>query len=130
MVFSVPQKCKDCKFVGNSSPYLSLWLTCFPVVNMPKAQWDRDRNMDTIMEISVVHGQPLLLYNEISTNQRNSILVHFVDWLFHALQTLANQWLSNYHISISSNILTLGSFFSQHRTFDTLWFQLHYTLTP
>ena len=51
----------------------------------------------------------------ISTNRRNSIPVHFVDWLFHALQTLANQWLSNYHISmISSNILSLGSFFSQH----------------
>ena len=84
----------DCKFVGSSSPYYSsLWLMCFPVAKMPKAQWDRDRNMDTIMEISVVHGQPLLLYNEISTNQRNSILVHFVDWLFHALQTLANEWL-------------------------------------
>ena len=109
MAFSVPWKCRDCKFVGISSPYSSLWLTCFPVAKMPKAQWDRDRNMDTIMEISVVHGQPLLLYNEISTNQRNSILVHFVDWLFHALQTLANQWLSNYHISmISSNILSLG----------------------
>ena len=34
----------------------------------------------------------------ISTNQRNSILVHFVDWLFHGLKTLVNQWLSNYHI--------------------------------
>ena len=27
-------------------------------------QWDRDRNIDTIMEISVVYGQPLLLYSE------------------------------------------------------------------
>ena len=67
----------------------------------------------------------------ISTNQRNSILVHFIDWLFHALQTLANQWLSNHHISmISSNILYLGSLFSQHRPFDICWFQLHYTVTP
>ena len=67
----------------------------------------------------------------ISTNQRNSILVHFVDWLFHALKTLANQWLSNYHVNmISSNTLFLGSFFSQHWTFDTFWFQSHYTLTP
>ena len=47
----------------------------------------------------------------ISANQRNRILVHFADWLFHALQTLANQWLSNYHIRmISSNILSLDSF--------------------
>ena len=35
---------------------------CFMVAKMPKAQWDRD--MDTIMEILVAHGQPLLLYNE------------------------------------------------------------------
>ena len=27
-------------------------------------QWDRDRNMDTIIEISLVYGQPLLLYYE------------------------------------------------------------------
>ena len=66
----------------------------------------------------------------ISTNYNNSILVHFVCWLFHALQTLANQWLPNYHIKmISSNILSLGSFFSQHRPLDTLWGRLHYTLT-
>ena len=53
----------------------------------------------------------------ISKNQRNSILVHFVDWLFHALQTLSNQWLSNYHTSmISSNILSLGSFFGNMKT--------------
>ena len=31
---------------------------------MSKAEWYRDRNMDTIMEISVAHGQPLLLYSE------------------------------------------------------------------
>ena len=46
----------------------------------------------------------------INTNKRNIILVHFVDWLFHALETLANQLLSNYHISmIPSNILNLSS---------------------
>ena len=67
----------------------------------------------------------------ISTNQRNNILVHFIDSLFHALQTLANQWIRNYNISmISSNILSLGSFFSKHRPFDTLWVQLLTTLTP
>ena len=117
---------------SNSSAPDYLSLQCFPVAKIPKAQWERDKNMNTNMEISVAHGQtasPLPV--RISTNQRNSILVHFVDWLFHALQTLANEWLSNYNISIiSSNVLSLGSFFSQHRTFDTLWFQLHYNLTP
>ena len=64
----------------------------------------------------------------ISTKHSNSILVHFVGWLFYALQTLANQWLPNYHINmISSNILSLGSFFSQHRPIDTR--QGHYKLT-
>ena len=57
----------------------------------------------------------------ISTNQRNSILAPFFYWLFDALQTLANQWLPNNHLSmISSNILFLGSFFSQHQPFNTL----------
>ena len=130
MVFLVPWKCRNCKFLGISSPYSSLLLTCFPFAKMPKAQWDRNKNMDAIIEISVAHVQ-LSSSVRISTNQRNSILVHFVDWFFHALQTLANQWLVNYHISmISSYILSLGSFFSQHRPFDTLWFHLHYTLTP
>ena len=40
------------------------WLTCFPVAKMFKAQWGKDRNFDTIMEISVAHDQPPLLYNE------------------------------------------------------------------
>ena len=64
MAFPLPWKRRDRKFVGISSPYSSLWLTCFPVAKMPKAQWDSDRNMDTIMEISVALGQPLLLYSE------------------------------------------------------------------
>ena len=128
MVFSGPWKCRDCKFVGISSLYSSIWLTCFPVAKMSKVQWDTDRNMDAIMEISVVHGQSFTV--RISTNQRNSILVHFVDWLFHALQTLAHQWLPNYHISmVSSNTLFSGTFFSQHRPLDTIWVQLHYILT-
>ena len=64
MAFSGPSKFRNCKFVGISSPYSSLWLTFFPVAKMSKAQWDRDRNIDTITEIAVVHGQPLLLYGE------------------------------------------------------------------
>ena len=66
MSFPVPWKCRNCRFVGISSPYSSLWLTCFLVAKMPKAQWDMDRNMDTIMDISVAHGQPLLLFSENS----------------------------------------------------------------
>ena len=73
----------------------------------------------------------LFLTVRISTNNSNSILVHFVGWLFHPLQTLANQWLPNYHIiMLSSNKLSLGSFFSQHRPLDTLWDRLYYTVTP
>ena len=64
MAFSGPWKCRDCKFVVVSRPYLSLWFTCFPVAKMSKRQWDKNRNMDTIMEIFVVHGKPLLLYSE------------------------------------------------------------------
>ena len=64
MAFSGPGKCRDCEIVGISSPYSSLWLMCFPVAKMSKVQWDTDRNMNTVMEISVVHGQPLLLYSE------------------------------------------------------------------
>ena len=130
MAFSGPLKFRDCKFVAVSSLYLSLWLTCFPVAKMTKRQWVRDRNMDTIMEISVVHGQPLP-YSENYYEPKKQHLVHFVDWLFQVLQTLTNQCLPNYHINmISCNILFLSSFFSQHRPFDTLWIQLHYTKTP
>ena len=64
MAFSGPLKCRDCKLVGISSPYSSVWLTCFPVAKLSKVQWYRDRNMDTIMENPVVHGQPLLFYSE------------------------------------------------------------------
>ena len=64
MVFSGPWKCRDCKLVGISSRYSSLWLTYFPVAKMSKAQWDKDRTMDTTMEIFVVHRQLLLLYTE------------------------------------------------------------------
>ena len=62
--FSGPWKCRDCKFVGIASPYSSLGLKCFPVAKMSKAQYDRDENMDTIMEISVIHRQQLLLYSK------------------------------------------------------------------
>ena len=64
MGFSGLWNCRDRKFVGISSPYSSLCLTYFPVAKMSKAQWDKDRIMDTIMEISVEHGQPLILYSE------------------------------------------------------------------
>ena len=131
MAFSVPWKCRNCIFVGTSSKYSSLWLTCFPVAKMPKAQWDRDRNMDTIMEIFVAHGQSLLLYSENWSEPKKQHSCP-LRWLaLSCVTNTLNQWLSNYHISmISSNILSLGSFFSQNWPSDTPWFQLHYTLTP
>ena len=61
------------------------------------------------------------------TNHSNSILVLIIGWLFHALQILANQWLPNYLTNmISSNILSLCSFFSQHQPLDTHWSRSHY----
>ena len=41
-----------------------LLLTHFPVAKMYKKQWDRNRNMDKIMEISVTHGQTPLFCSE------------------------------------------------------------------
>ena len=67
----------------------------------------------------------------INAHYRNSILVLFVGSLFHAFQTLANQWLPNYHMNmISYSKLSLAAFFSQDWPLDTPWGQLHYTLTP
>ena len=66
----------------------------------------------------------------IGTDHSNSILVHFVGWLFYIFQIGTNQWLLNYHINmLSSNKLSLSSFFSQHQSLNTLWNQLHYILT-
>ena len=46
--------------------------------------------------------------------QTKETVVHFVYYLFYTLQSLTNRWLPNYHVNmISSNILFLGSFFSQ-----------------
>ena len=116
--------------LGISSLYSPPWLTRFPFAKMFKAQWGEDRNMDAIMEISVAHGRPYLFTLRIITNHKNRILFLFLGYLFHALQTLAKQWLPNYHIiMIFSNILSVGSFFSQHRSLDTLWGRLCYTLT-
>ena len=83
--------------------------------------------MDTIMEMDNHFSFTV----RISTNQRNRILVHLFDWLFYALKTPANQWLKklSYKHDIL-NILSLAFFFSQNWPFDTLYVQLHYTLTP
>ena len=62
--------------------------------------------MDTIMEISVYMDNHFSFTVRITMNQRKSILAHFVGWLFHALQTPANQYLPYDQISMkSSNIL-------------------------
>ena len=67
----------------------------------------------------------------IKANHSNSILVHFVGWLFHALKTFANQWPPSYHINvICSNVLPLDSLFFQDHPLDTLWGRLHDTLIP
>ena len=47
-----------------SSPWSPLWLTHFSVGKTSKVPWGRDRNMDTIIEISISRGQPPLLYSE------------------------------------------------------------------
>ena len=72
MAFSGPWKCRNCKFVGISSQFSSLWLTCFPVAKISKAQWDRNKIIDTTMKISVVQGQPLLLYSEYEPKKKLS----------------------------------------------------------
>ena len=128
MAFSAPWKCRDCKFVVVSSPYLSLWLTCFPVAKMSKRQWDRDRNMDTTMVICCTWTTTSSLWQELLRTRETASCP--LRWL--ALSRVTNtQWLPNYHISmISSNILFLSFPFSQHQPFDTLWIQLHYTKTP
>ena len=70
----------------------------------PKCMEQGDRKMYKIMEISV------------------NILANFVCWLFHALQILANQWPPNCHVNkVTSDILCLGSFFSQHQPLYKLW---------
>ena len=96
MAFSGPWKCRGFKFVGIFSPYSSLWLTCFPVAKMFKAQWDRDRNLDIIIEISVVHGQPLLLYSENWREPRKQRSC--------PLNWLALSHVRNNHQSVSSKL--------------------------
>ena len=93
-----------------SDPWKCSWLV-FQLQKCPKCN-GTVIDMDTIKEIYVVRDNHYSFLVRISANQRNRILVHLVDLLLHALQTLANQWLPNYHISItSSNILFWGSFF-------------------
>ena len=52
------------KIAGIFSSNLPPWLTRFLVAKMSKAQWSRDTNIETIMHISIAHGQLLLLYSE------------------------------------------------------------------
>ena len=60
---------------------------CFPVGKMSKAQWGRIRDMDAIMEISVVHGQTYLLYSE---NYHEPQQLPFCPLLWLALSRTAN----------------------------------------
>ena len=52
------------KIAGISSPYSPPWLMRFPAANTSKAQRCRDRNIDTIMKISVAQRQPFLFHSE------------------------------------------------------------------
>ena len=115
MAFSVPWKCRY--FQSSFISMVDLFSNSKDVQNAMEQSWRFLLHMDNHFSSTV----------GISTNQRNSILVHLVDWLFNALQTLANQWLPYYHLNmISSNILFLGSFFAQHRPLTL--FGLNYTI--
>ena len=94
---------------------------------MSKALLRRNKNTDTIMEISVARGQPpFFLRWELVRTTATAFLSTSLVGHFHALPTRVNQWLSNYHINmISSNILSLDSFFSKHRPHYTLRAWLH-----
>ena len=61
------------KLVDISSPYSLQWLRRFPVATMPKAQRGRDRDMDTVMENPVAHGQPTLLCSIVRLKQNKPI---------------------------------------------------------
>ena len=80
--FTVSTECSSIFFILSFSQFIGLarsikmkirWnfqsvftsmVDAFPSWKMFKAQWARDKNMDTIIEISVAHGQPSLLYSE------------------------------------------------------------------
>ena len=106
--------------------YLHGWCI-FQLQKMSKVHWHEVTWTWIQSWIFLLHMANHLFCCTWSTN----ILVHFVGWFFHTLHTLAIQWVPNYHINmISSNVLSLGSFFSQVRPLDTLWGQLYYTLPP
>ena len=128
MVFSGSWKCRDCKLVGISSSISRISRHIFQLQRCPKRNGTGIELWIQSWRFLLCKASHFYFTVRISTNYRNRILVHFADWLFHVLQTLANQWLPNYHISmISSNTLPLGSSFFQHRPFDTLWVPLQYT---
>ena len=64
------------------------WLTRFPITKMFKAQWGRDRNVDESWRILLLIAKHHFFTMRISGNNN---ITHFVGWLFHTLDTLANQ---------------------------------------
>ena len=109
MAFSGPWKCRDLQRFP-----VRIYLYGRRVFQLQKCPKSNGTGIEMWIQSwrSMLHmGNHFSFTVRIGTNQRNSILFHFVDRLFYALQTLANQWLPNYHISIiSSNILSLGFF--------------------
>ena len=74
--------------------------TRFPVGNMSKTQWGRDGNINAILEISVAHGQPPLLYTEnlYEPQQQHSSSLCWLalSRIANTLQSVASK-LSNKH---------------------------------
>ena len=107
------------------------WLTHFSVAKMSKPR--NGARIETWIQSwrFLFHmADDLFFTMRICTSHRNSIHIDFVGWFFHVLQMLANHWLPDYHINmLSSNILSLGSFFFQHRPLDTFCGRLHYIIS-
>ena len=100
MAFSGPQKWKFPEISSLHSPPRASQLQRCPKHNGAGIEtWRRSWRFPLYM------ANHLVFTMRISKNHSNSILIHLVGWLFHALRTLANQWLANYRIDmICSNV--------------------------
>ena len=92
---------------------------------MPKAQWDRDRNIDTIKETWPITS---FLQSELVRTRTTAFISTQLIGSFTHCKHLPTSGFQNIINMISSNILSLGSFFSLHRSLDTLQSILYDTL--
>ena len=65
-------------------------VTRFPVAKMSKAQLGRIEKWTQSWRFLLLIANQLSFAARIIMNHSNSILAHFIGWVFHALQTLAN----------------------------------------